>query len=284
MNSVGLIGAKGLKILIAFLFFFIGIAVTAQETLKGVIVDSADGSPLPYVNIGIINKSIGTVSDDSGNFELFVHKNDHKDSIRISMIGFESKTFLVKDFIVTLKENQTIKMSEKTEELSEVIVSNRKLKTKVLGNRSKSRKNLYEASADLLGSEIGVKIKVKAAPTSLKKFTTRVFTRKYSNFKFRLNFYDIKDGLPNSNLLKENIIIDANDIKDGWINENLEPYDIYVDEDFFVTLEWVQGDGKRKLRFPASLFGPVVVERETSQAKWNKHTMASIGFNVTVQY
>lgn len=284
MSSVNPIGAQGLKTLIGFLFFSIGISVMAQETLKGVIVNSSSGSPLPYVNIGIINKSIGTVSDDSGNFELFIPKKNHRDSIRISMIGFKNRTFSIKNFIKVLRENPIIEMNEKVEELSEVIVTNRKLKTKILGNRSKSRKNHYEATADLLGSEIGIKIKIKRSPTLLKYFNTRVLTKKHSNFKFRLNFYDVRDGMPNRNLLKENIIIDDNDIKDGWVNVNLEPYNIYVKDDFFVTLEWIQGEGKRKLRFPASLLGPVVVERQTSQAKWNKHTIASIGFNVTVEY
>ncbi|WP_350287405.1 carboxypeptidase-like regulatory domain-containing protein [uncultured Croceitalea sp.] len=284
MSSVEGIGKQSLKGFVELLFFFMAITVMPQKTLTGKIVASINGNPLPYVNIGIINKSIGTVTDFDGNFELSIYRSNYKDSVRISSVGLKSKTLLVSNFISVLKADPVIEMNEKIEELSEVIVSNRKLKTKVLGNRSKSRKNLYEASADMLGSEIGVKIKIKNGPSLLKKFTTRVLTKRYVGFKFRLNFYDIKEGLPNRNLLTKNIIIDAKDIEDGWIHVNLEPYDVYVEDDFFVTLEWIQGDGKRKLKFPASLFGPVVVERETSQAKWNKHTTASIGFNVTVQY
>lgn len=284
MISVNSTGVQNLKTLFGLLFFLVSSSTLSQETLKGTVVTSLDGSPLPYVNIGVINKSIGTVTDDDGNFMLEIYKNVSKDSIRISMVGFENKTFLVNDFIRALKENPIVKMLEKMEELSEVIVSNRKLKTRVLGSRAKSRKNLYEASAEFLGSEIGVKIKIKRSPTLLKKFTTRVLTKRQTKFKFRLNIYDIKNELPGNNLLNDNIIIETDDIKDGWINIDLEPYDIYVEDDFFITLEWIQGDGKRKLQFPVSLLGPVIVERETSQAKWNKHTIASIGFNVTVTY
>lgn len=272
------------KILIGSLCFLITIGVMAQETLKGIIINSSDNSPLPYVNIGVIDKSIGTVTNEKGNFNLFINNGNYKDSIRISMVGFISKTFSTRDFIKVLKESPTIKMNEKVEELSEVVITNRKLKTKVLGSRCKSRKNFYQASAKLLGSEVGVKIRIKKSPTLLKKFNTRVLTKEHSKFKFRLNIYDIQNGLPNKNLLKENIVVDSNNINDGFMNVNLEPYGIYVTDDFFVTLEWIKGDGRRKLRFPATLLGPTVVERETSQAKWNKHTIASIGFNVTVEY
>lgn len=256
----------------------------AQIDLTGTIKSKDTAEPLPFVNIGVIGKGIGTVSDDDGLFYISLKEDHTKDSMKISMVGFKSKTFLVGDLIRMLQEENEILLKQQVEELEEVLIFKRRLKTKILGNRSKSRKNLYEASADLLGSEIGIKIKIKRSPTRLKRFNTRVLTKKHSKFKFRLNFYNIKDGLPNNNLLKENIIIDANDIKDGWVDINLEPYDIYVDDDFFVTLEWIQGEGKRKLQFPASLFGPTVVERDTSQAEWNKHTMASIGFNVTVEY
>ena len=258
--------------------------VSAQQRIKGWVISSSDSTALAYVNIGVVDKALGTVTDQDGKFDLFIKKEVVRDSIRISMVGFESITLPVSVFIEALAESPFISMKEKVNELSQVIVTNEKLKEKVLGNRAKSRKSLYEATADLLGSEIGVKIKIKKAPTYLKRFKTRLLTKRRDHFKFRLNLYDIKDGLPNENLLTENILIEASSIKDGWIDLDLEPYDIQVEDDFFITLEWVQGNGKRKLRFPASLFGPLLVERETSQAKWNKHTVASIGFRVTVEY
>ena len=284
MDKSSTIATKPFGYLICCLFIFLSCAMHAQDLLRGTVLSNENGKPLPYVNIGIVHRSLGTVTDEHGNFNFFIPADNHKDSIQISMIGFESRTFLVREFIEIMLENPTIKLNGKAEELLEVVVSNRKLKTKILGNRSTSRKNYYEASAEFLGSEVGVKIKIKRAPTYLKKFNVRMLTKKHERFKFRLNIYNIKDGLPNQNLLKDNIIVDARDIKEGQIEVNLEPYEIYVEDDFFVTLEWIQGDGKKKLRFPANLFGPQVVERATSHAKWNKHSLASIGFNVTVTY
>ncbi len=268
------------------LFFIVLCSYTSQSQveLKGILKSENTKELLPYVNIGIVNKGIGTVSNDSGNFYLLLQKRHYKDSIKLSMIGYQSKTYLVKDFITTIQKNNTIYLTEKTEVLNEVVVTTRKLRMRILGNRSKSRRSMYEATSDELGSEIGIIIKIKRSPTFIEKFSTKIFTRKYSSFKFRLNFYDVKDGIPNNNLLSESIIITSNEIKEGTIDLDLKPYNIIVENDFFVTLEWIEGDGRQKLHLPASLLGGYIVEKETSHAQWEKYPVGSIGFNVTVKY
>ena len=66
----------------------------AQYDLIGQVLDAATKEPLPYVNIGLINKNIGTVSDDYGYFELGVNAQlNAQDTLLFSMIGFESKSF-----------------------------------------------------------------------------------------------------------------------------------------------------------------------------------------------
>ena len=69
----------------------------AQEIeFKGVIMDSFN-TPIPYVNIGILHKSIGTVSNDLGEFSLKLHESMKSDTIRISCFGFESKKIIVEN-------------------------------------------------------------------------------------------------------------------------------------------------------------------------------------------
>ncbi len=271
------------KTLLLFLTVLCSYTSRAQVVVKGIIKSENTQEILPYVNVGIINKGIGTVTNDKGNFYLLVQKRQYNDSIKLSMIGYQSKTFLVKDFVITIKKNNTIYLTEKTEALNEVIVTTRKLKQRILGNKSSNSK--YEMTSSLLGIEIGILIKIKRSPTYLKSFNTEIHTKKYSSFKFRLNIYDIKDGLPNNNLLKESIYIDKNDIKeDGHINIDLKPYSIIVEDDFFITLELVKDSGIEKLHLPASILGPRLIERETSQASWEKYPLGSMGFNVTVKY
>jgi len=54
--------------------------------ISGVVIDSADSSPLPGVSISLSDASGGTISDASGRFELDVPSS--KSAIRISSIGF----------------------------------------------------------------------------------------------------------------------------------------------------------------------------------------------------
>ena len=43
-----------------------------QKTLVGQVVDPSTLDPLPFVNIGLVNKNIGTVTDEEGYFQLEV--------------------------------------------------------------------------------------------------------------------------------------------------------------------------------------------------------------------
>lgn len=46
-----------------------------QVDLVGQVIDAATEEPLPYVNIGLVNQNIGTVTDEAGYFVLEVPGN-----------------------------------------------------------------------------------------------------------------------------------------------------------------------------------------------------------------
>lgn len=255
----------------------------SQIKLKG-IIKSNEGTPLPYVNIGIVNKEVGTVSDVDGNFSLTIPSSGKKDSIKISSIAYESKQFLVEDFIKILEKNNEVTLLENIETLEEVVISNRRKRQRNFGNRGKSRKSLIEFSSDALGNEIGIRVKIKRSPTLIKRFNATVLSRKYKSFKFRLNIYNLKDGLPYENLLTQNIIISEQHIKEGKLSIDLEEYDIYVEEDFVIGVEWIENKDEKKLKFSAGIFGNRTYVRRTSQSKWFKLDVGSVGFNVDVEY
>ena len=67
-----------------------------SQSLKGIVLSGENNSAISYVNIGLIGKNIGTVSDESGHFEIYLDKEYDNDSLRFSMIGYESRTFMVR--------------------------------------------------------------------------------------------------------------------------------------------------------------------------------------------
>lgn len=267
-----------------FLFFLGTLPFLAQNSAKGIIKDAETDKPIPYVNIGIVKKNKGTVSNPEGEFEFEIPSDLENDTLRLSSIGYQSKSVLVKDFIANLKVNSVIKLSPEVTELEEVVVTNKKLKEKLLGNKTKSTKIKGGFSYAVAGNEVGIKIKIKKSPTFIKKFHTYITSNTSEKVKFRMNFYSIKDGLPNEKIVKENIIFSFNVIE-GEFTLDLEEFNIVVEEDFYSTIELLQNQKQEEhVLFSFGLLGKTMAYRYTSQGGWIKQNTAGVGFNYSVEY
>lgn len=266
------------------ILFLFNLTLLAQIPTEGIIKDAETDKPIPYVNLGIVKKEKGTVSNDEGEFEFEIPSNLLNDSIKLSTIGYLTKSMLAKDFVALLKGNPIIKLLPKITELDEVVVTNKKLKEKIVGNTSKSKKMRGVFNYALAGSEVGIKIKIKDSPTYLKKFHANVVLNKSEKLKFRMNFYDIKGGLPNEKIVKENIVFSV-DVLEGEFTLDLEKYNIVVEEDFYYTMELLEDQKEdEEIRFSAGLLGKTMVYKYTSQGEWVKSNTIAVGFNFTVEY
>ncbi|MDC3259376.1 carboxypeptidase-like regulatory domain-containing protein [Flavobacteriaceae bacterium] len=266
------------------LSLFLSLPIGAQTFVIGQVIDAATKEPLPYVNIGLLNKNIGTVSDDTGYFELEANtEQNSRDTLRFSMIGFETKSYTLNDFI---NQNEIeVYLTEKSTALDEVILSSKRknYQTKILGNKTTS-KALYAAfTSNKLGNEMGFIVRARKHPMILKKFNISLVENDYGPIKFRLNLYDVLNGLPNKTLLKDNIFIETEE-SSGIVSLDLTPYEIILDQDFFIAIEWIEDLGPGKLYFSGGFFGAPLFAREVSQGTWEKIGTASVGMNVEVRY
>lgn len=266
------------------LSLFLSLPIGAQTFVIGQVIDAATKEPLPYVNIGLLNKNIGTVSDETGYFELEVNtEQNSRDTLRFSMIGFETKSYTLNDFI---NQNEIeVYLTEKSTALDEVILSSKRKKyqTKILGNKTTS-KALYAAfTSNKLGNEMGFIVRARKHPMILKKFNISLVENDYGPIKFRLNIYDVLNGLPNKTLLKDNIFIETEE-SSGIVSLDLTPYEIILDQDFFIAIEWIEDLGPGKLYFSGGFFGAPLFAREVSQGTWEKIGTVSVGMNVEVRY
>ena len=255
-----------------------------QTELIGQVIDALTEEPIPYVNIGLVDENIGTVSDEQGYFQLEIDPLQYSQSnLRFSMIGFESKTYVLQEYLQ--KELLIIPLTEESTELEEVVVSTKRtqFETKILGNKT-TTKFIYAAfTTNKLGNEMGFVVRQRKRPMILKKFNISLVENDYGLIRFRLNFYSVKNGLPTSTLLKENIIIET-DTPSGIVSKDLAPYEIVIDEDFFVSIEWIEDLGPGKLYFSGGFFGSPLIAREVSQGTWSKVGSGSVGMNVEVRY
>lgn len=108
--------------LFVLLFYYCLIALSQNVTIKGNIIASSDGLPIKDVNISVKGKTIGTSSNDNGNFIL---KNVSLPCVlKISHIAYLSKEVSLskKDIAKRNTIELNISLADKTTPISEIII------------------------------------------------------------------------------------------------------------------------------------------------------------------
>ena len=268
--------------LFAFLLSFT--VLNAQHTLQGRIIDAFTKEPLPFVNIGVLKKELGTVSNEEGFFFLEVPDLFAKETLRFSMIGFDVRDFQVADLEAILLSNNTLVLAEQTTFLEEVVLTaEKKWDTRVSGNSTTSKLLITGFTSNQLGNEIALFVKVKKTPAYIEGIQFSVVENIYPEVRFRVNVYSSDYRFPDENILKENIFVTLKQ-SEGLISVDLKDYDILVDDDVFISLEWIDEDlGSEGLWFSAGVFGKSIYARSTSQAEWKKQRGLNLGMSVTLR-
>ncbi|MFA5418301.1 MAG: carboxypeptidase-like regulatory domain-containing protein [Bacteroidales bacterium] len=149
------------------------ITATGQNpaNLRGVVYDEKTNEPLPYANIIVLHKYIGTVSNESGDFYLKRSGLEDTDTISFQYIGYQTKKYIVGDlesvFTVSLKED-LINLSEtfiygnppNAKDIIKKVVENREANYKTTSSknqafiRERDISDIEELSTDLKKNSI----------------------------------------------------------------------------------------------------------------------------------
>ena len=266
----------------------ISISPNTSTEITGIVLDNKNGTPLPYVNIGILNKEIGTVTDTEGKFTFNLKNGFENDTIRISSIGYKPVEFLVRS-IAQKTRPISIKLEEQINELEEVVVTAKTFKKKILGNKTESKFISTGFSYDQLGAEMGVKINIRKTPTFVDAFNFNVsYNRLSSKSTFRINFYNVENNKPKENILTDNILVSMEPEQVGKITVDLKPYSIVLNNDVIVSLEWVETERENKkdeaIFFSLGMFNSGTLFKKSSQSKFKKYNNMGVGFNLDVRY
>ena len=239
----------------------------AQTSISGIVIASKTKEALPYVNIGIPGKDIGTVSNTKGEFHLQLEDKYLTDSLKISIIGFKSSILPISYF----SSNTSVFLEEDIVALEEIVLSNKNYKTSILGNKKpKSFLALVSFSTIEAGNELGIKVNIGKKPAIVEKFNLIFIKNEYGNLKLRINFYDLKNGIPNNRINNKNIIVETA-IKEGILTVDLTEYDLVMNTDFFVSIESLNrlNDGDKKIVLAGRVLHKSYA-RKTSQSNWSK--------------
>ncbi|SNY95186.1 carboxypeptidase-like regulatory domain-containing protein [Flagellimonas pacifica] len=242
------------------LFLLISCQVLSQETISGKIIDSESGLVLSYVNIGIADKGIGTISDIHGNFTLKLNeKVVLTDAIVFSHIGYDTRFIPVS---VLMNSKGTIKLDSLETRLEEVVVKYKKPKAKKLGRSGKGlgtmHKNFYsyyeESVDDRLSKEMGVKFSIRKN-CRVDALNFNITSNQFKSLKFRVNFYNLKNGLPDNLLNTRDIVFEIKNGQLGWFKVDLSSFDVYLEkeiEEVAVTIQWLES---KKMNDKSKYFG-----------------------------
>ena len=104
-----------MKKTVILLLFLTNTVLGFAQSVAGKIVSASDQTPLVGASITVKGTSDGTISDENGMFNLEVR---NRQTLEISYIGFESKTYLVGN-----EKNITISLAESATGLNEIVVT-----------------------------------------------------------------------------------------------------------------------------------------------------------------
>jgi len=270
------------------LIFFSFLQFTyAQTTVKGTIIDKKTNEPIPYASIGIKGKMLGTLSNENGYFEMPLKTTVDSDSLKVSAIGYQTKSYSMKQ--VAAFSDEKIALNESAVSLNEVVIKPTKTITKVLGNKNYNT-NIQCAFQGADNNYKGVQAAIKANNKKgrliwIENFNFFISKNEVKDSAvFRLNFYkEDKDGMPGDNILRQPIVFKTKTTS-GIVSVDLKKYNINTDNDFFISLECISDNiTSKNLAFSGALFGPAYFKMATFSA-WEKIPVMGIDFNVTVTY
>lgn len=261
---------------------------SAQNILAGKVTDHENNSGLPYVNIGIIGKRAGTISDKNGNYTLrLTDEISESDEVVFSHIGYKTARHKVS----FLRKANAIVLEPDTNIIEEVAIKidRKKTKKKKLGRRNIGLdmthfpffiNNEHIVVDDLLSKETGMFIKIKN-DSWVTGLNFKISSNQFKKLKFRINFYKIEKGLPTELLFaNKNMLFDINEGYRGWFNVDLKDYDIYLEEstEVAVTIQWLESEkmeeNSKLFMIPVSMVGGTQYVRDKAMDKWQKHKRA----------
>lgn len=207
------------------LFFFV--SIFSQSTIKSQIngvCRSAEGKPIPFVNIVAQEKNYGTVTDEKGNFIINNEIIIEGDALIFSHIGFNPKEVILDGGDIS------VSLTERHVDLEEIIITNTPYKIKEVGILKKRKEVALFSNTDVLGSEIGKLIKVKPERKYGLLMCFFVVSRlDFKEAKLRINFYNVSENRDFENPpinKKENnvvgIISNSSDNQKALIDDSLQ--------------------------------------------------------------
>ena len=224
------------------------VLIYAQETIKGRI-KAANGNPVEYATVSV--DSIFTLSDEKGNFSLYLPKG-HTDDMHISHISFKPRSIPRSKYV---SGNIDVTLEEAVNELADVTITNSK-KNKMkslsgLGMRFPGGDACFRNYHDGI-KELGPIVKADK-DFSVESITLKVLRNIYTKCVLRVILYEIK-GKKLTPIQAKPLYADAK--RDGKYSLSFTPQQhicLKKGHRYYAGLTIVDASDKGELHIPAHL-------------------------------
>lgn len=254
------------------LIFILGICVSsiAQITLTGVVVDSDNQTVLPFVNIGIKQKNIGTSSLIDGTFSIKISTQNENDTLTLSMVGYSELNLPIKIIVTT--NQKTYQLKAKTTTLKSVVVTANKLVEQKFGIKNNGAIIHFTDGSTNQNDifEIAQLIKFDTTLSKITSVNLHINESRNDSGTFRINFYRYERNRPSERIIEKSII-QTKQIQEGWLKFDLTKYKVYLKGNFVVAIEFIPTKIQNKpIYYEVKLGGSSKsFVRTSSQGEWS---------------
>jgi len=225
----------------------------AQENIhvKGKVIDET-GKEIEYVSLGIMNDSIGTVTDRHGRFSIDIPRWKHAD---ITLTHIVYKTCVVPfDTYSNRRDSLIIHMKENEHSLNEFQVTGSKGKKCNIKGCGLKWPHVIMGFNKLnnKGKEVGTVINTHRKTFIIKEISIPILSCQYSKCILRLNVYDITEKGTFHNIMQKPLYIDILKTSKRF-TQIIKPEEFLVFEPkkkYYVSLEYIDAESDGSLYFP----------------------------------
>ena len=258
------------------------ITTAAAQPISGSITNAKTHEALPFVNVGVVGKALGTVADERGVYQLTFQEALANETVRVSSVGYAPRNLTLRQ----LAAQPNVSLMPETVVLNEVQVRAKALfrRTHTLGNSGNSENTTtYTLTNRDLGGQVGTVIKLSRRPTRLLSATFNIAQTAPGKVTFRVNVcrLDAKGRPTETKLLSRDIIVTAAAVR-GPMTVDLSADQLVLDENFFLSVEMLKWEGLPTGGATFAFSGSVgytnneVYSRSTSEAPWERASAGAV--------
>ncbi|WP_035563698.1 carboxypeptidase-like regulatory domain-containing protein [Hymenobacter sp. IS2118] len=225
--------------LLVFLIVLLKAMAAMAQPISGTITNADSHAPLPFVNIGVVGRDLGTVSSEQGTYQLLFREALADDTVRVSSVGYQTRRLTLR----ALLAQPNLALAPVSVGLQEVQVQGKSLfrRNVTLGTTGNSESVILKLQTEDLGAEMGTVISLKHKPTRLRTANFNVASNTIGPLTLRVNLYRLDaKGLPTETKLLSHDLIITSEIMKGTLSVDLTKEQLVVDEDFFLAVEWIK--------------------------------------------